>query len=281
MIKKRRVILVAAVASLAGGIAGGAFAVVNGKSSDRQAIVPVQVASRVGAIPPFVGDPQQGVEKLAKGLRSVRAPRIISVPAVTIGEARRPAGGELSFDLAVPSLRGGDETQAMWEGDVFAAAVQEKYAASGLGNIVSIEATLVTPSGEHKAIGGGLGNVVPGQIFATPPAGLADSVAARAEAQGLRDANLETVRGIQRALIITATTDTPRETAAMLLKDGVLTKLLGVPPTTYEGVLLKVSDATGNPVYNVGTASRAASSIVWVSPELGLSLPRPGLRDTP
>src|SRR5438552_452862 len=110
---------------------------------------PIQLAPARGTIPPIKGSPAAGISKLAEGLPLVSNPRVVvgTIPAESGGPGNK--GLILEYDLAVPSFTGSSMAKAVWEGDLFAGAVADEYAAGGLQPIAEVHPTLVTPDGSR------------------------------------------------------------------------------------------------------------------------------------
>lgn len=133
--------------------------------------------------------------------------------------------------------------------------------------------TLVTPDGTRQRIGGGVARFgFRDQLFDALPANLPETVVVHAAALGLRNVHTSIVRGLQEAVVIQATTDTPAETRRKLEQTGVLEGLLGGRVGRFEGAFLGVVDASGEPVLGQGTAARGLTGVFWVRPGLGFGL---------
>jgi hypothetical protein len=230
---------------------------------------PVQFAPQRGQIPFLAGSASDVLKVIASRLPLVANARLVT-EAIPGEEGSSTTGNVLEYDLLVPGFNGAAIAKASWEGDLLTGALIDEYAARGLGSIVETNATLVDPSGARQPIGGGFGNVVSDQIFASVPNSLADQVAAGAAQFGLHSVSLSRVQGLQEAPVIVATTDQPRETASALEQPSALASLLGGPPSMYEGLYIEVRDTSGAPVYIAATASRAGASTVWIAPSLGV-----------
>ena len=171
----------------------------------------------------------------------------------------------------MPTLAGPSITKALWEGNLLAGAVADEYAARGFGQIVGASATLVATDGREQPVGGGIGHVVPDQVFDDVPSSIAATVARGGATAGLRNVAVSKVRGLQEALVVSATTDNPAQTAAALAQPGGLRSVLGGAPTRFEGVYLEVRNAAGDLVYITAAAPRAGASTFWIAPGLGVA----------
>jgi hypothetical protein len=202
---------------------------------------------------------------LARSLPLVRDPRL---GRIDVDDVHGPL---LEFDLAVPAFGGGRASEALWQGEVFTGAAAIRLAAGGT-KLVEVQETLVAPDGSRRPVGGGLGRVVRGRLFAKAPPDLALAVAANAAHAGLRDARTEVLHGLGDALDIHARTEDVAQTAAALRRNsGILAAILGSAPTRYEGVFLEIDDLEGDPVYVQGVAVGNGSSMMWTRP--GLDVP--------
>jgi hypothetical protein len=220
----------------------------------------------------LAGPRAEVVSQVASGLPLISNATVELRPIPT--DDGRPSGSGLflQYELKVPGTNGPDITEALWQANLFAGAVASQFAARGLGRVAGAEGTLVMPDGRHEKVGGGIGRAVPDQLFDSIPADLADVVARNAAASGMRHTRVSTVRGLQDAVVIQATTDTPKATASRFATGDTLGALIGGSPTRFEGVFLKILDANGSPVYMVGTAPRAAASMAWVRPDFGIAI---------
>jgi hypothetical protein len=108
------------------------------------------------------------------------------------------------------------------------------------------------------------------QLFDELPTNLPETVAAGAAAFGLRDVHVSTVRGLQDAIVIEATTDTSGETVQKMAETRAMDVLLGGRVGRFEGAFLGVVDAGGKPVIDTGTAARGLTGVFWVRPGLGV-----------
>ena len=236
---------------------------------------PVQYAPRTGELPTLAPTPDGVVAAIASGLPLVLAARV-ETQLVQLFESAlsRPLepGLVLEYDLAVASFEPGAHPQAFWQGHLLAGAVADVYEVRGFGMIHEARATLVTPEGNRQLVGGGFGNTVPNQMFDDPPASLGE-IAAGAGAQfGLRDVQAATVRAIQPAVVLIATTDTPVASVNAVRHRGAVDKLLGCPRRHLEGDYLELRDPAGTILYASGAARRAAAGISYVDPSLGITI---------
>ena len=110
--------------------------------------------------------------------------------------------------------------------------------------VIGAMGTLVTPDGTRQRIGGSVARFgFRDQLFDELPANLAETVTARAAELGLRDVQVSTVRGLQDAVVIEATTDAPGETVRKMAETRAIDVLLDGRVGRFEGAFLGVVDA--------------------------------------
>jgi|GEM_PF-6149243 len=237
---------------------------------------PIQIASARGRVPAFKGSAAAGISKLAEGLPLVSNPRVVvgTIPAESGGPGE--TGNILEYDLAVPALGGSAITKALWEGQLFAGAVADEYAASGLQPILEVHPYLVTPDGSRQLAGGGVASQIHDQVFDHVPSNVATTIASAARGFGLRQVKVSTVTAIQNAVAIDAVSDTPKKTVQALEKSehGVLGALLGARPGNYEGIFVEIRDSQGRPMFIDASAPRSGGGIAWADPSSGISVGR-------
>ena len=234
----------------------------------------MQYAPRTGELPTLASTPDGVVAAIASGLPLVLDARVVT-RLVPLFESEPPEPAPvLEYDLSVASFAPGASAQSAWQGHLLAGAVADVFEVRGFGMIREARGTLVTPEGSRQNVGGGFGNTVPDQLFDDPPASLAE-IAAREGAQlGLRNIPTSTVRAIQPAVVLIATTDTPAASVNAVREQGALDKLLGCPRKHLEGDYLELRDASGTILYASGAARRAAAGNWFVGPSLGIRVGR-------
>jgi hypothetical protein len=233
---------------------------------------PIQVSPQRGPVPIIPGTPDEVVSKIAVGLPLVANAHVEPVSIPSDDPANPPRTGlYVYYDLTVESTEGGWFTRAVWEGHILSSAVADEFAARGFTEVIGAMGTLVTPDGTRQRIGGSVARFgFRDQIFDALPANLTKSVAVRAAALGLRDVHTSIVRGLQDAVVIEATTDTPAEALRKLEQTGVLDGLLSGRVGRFEGAYLGLVDSSGEPVLGQGTAARGLTGVFWVRPGLGV-----------
>jgi hypothetical protein len=237
-------------------------------------LTPIQVSPRRGPVPIIPGTPDEVVTTIAAGLPLIANARLEPVSGQFDDPPHPPRSGVyVYFDLKVEATEGGWFGRAVWEGHLLSSAVADEFAARGFPEVIGAMGTLVTPDGARQRIGGGVARFgYRDQLFDELPANLAETVPVRAVALGLRDVHVSTVRGLQEAVVIRATTDTPGETVRKLAETGVLEILLDGRVGRFEGAFFDLVDASGEPVVEQGTAARGLTGVFWVRPGLGVGL---------
>lgn len=219
-----------------------------------------------GAIPQIGSTPTGVLQAFEARLRDVSNAYVKTELLPDENGVPTTPGLVLHYDLAVKTTVGSDLTEPLWEGQIFSGAVADEYTSQGLGQIIQADATLVTPDGQRQDAGGGIGAMARDQLFDTLPANLAQTVGNNAQSLGLQNPHTSELQGIQGVVRVDATTTSPAAAVAKLTSIDALASLLGRPETNFEGALLVVDDASGNPVLIRGVSSRTGSGITWVSP---------------
>jgi hypothetical protein len=233
----------------------------------------IQLSPQRGPVPMISGSPAEVVSKIAAGLPLIANAR---VEPVSIASDDPPTSGlYVYFDMNVEKTGSGWDMQAIWEGHILSSAVADEFAARGFTEVIGAMGTLVTPDGMRQRIGGAVARFgYRDQLFDALPANLAETVPVRAAGLGLRDVHVSTVRGLQEAVAIRATTDTPGETIRKLAETYGLEILLDGTVGRFEGAFLDVVDASGEPVFEQGTAARGLTGVFWVRPGFGVGITR-------
>jgi hypothetical protein len=235
----------------------------------------IQVSPRRGPVPIIPGTPDEVVSTLAARLPLVANARVQPESVPSDDPAYPPTTGlYVYYDLKVEATEGGWFTRGAWEGHVLSSAVVDEFAARGFTEVIGAMGTLVTPDGTRQRIGGSVARFgFRDQLFDELPTNLAETVAVRAAALGLREVNTTIVGGLQEAVVIEATTDTPAETLRKLEETRGLEGLLGGRVGRFEGAFLGLVDASGEPVLGQGTAARGLTGVFWVRAGLGVETP--------
>ncbi len=155
-----------------------------------------------------------------------------------------------------------------WQALVFGGIVRELLRANGLGDLSAIDTTLRLPDGQLLPLGGGIGNVIPNQVFDSPP----DPVLTARITRGARSLGLQinTVRIIHSAQpipVVVATARNARDFAHSSRSSSTWTTLLGEAPSNLEGYFLEVDDIAGAPIVMVTGDNRVGGGAYWIRPE--------------
>jgi hypothetical protein len=240
---------------------------------------PAQFAP-IGDVPRLSGTPAAAASALARRYESVVGVRL-QPPHPTTEDApgglspEAQDGPMLSIDVAVPGSGPAAFARPVWEAYVFAGALNDRLAASGEPRLGGIDITLIRPDGTAEPIGGGLGLVVPGQRFGEISPAVTEEIGKRADAQGLESIHLETLAGIDQALVLEAVAPSVNVVQKLSSRPGgTFRALLGAPPGSYEGVYVAIRDRTGKALYIQGAASRIGWAFAWADPSSGISVGR-------
>ena len=240
----------------------------------------IQVSPRRGPVPIISGTPDEVVATIAAGLPLVANARV-ELTSGQFDEPPRPptTGYYVYYDLKVERTEGGWFGQAVWEGHLLSSAVADEFAARGFTETIGASGTFVTPDGTRQRIGGSVARFgFRDQLFDELPANLVETIPIAATELGLRDVHVSTVRGLQEAVVIRATTDAPAETVRRLAETPLFDVLLNGRVGRFEGAFFDLVAANGEPVMEKGTAARGLTGVFWVRPGLGVGL-RGGLLD--
>ena len=250
--------------------AGTAFGIGRATAEGPPDGIPVQLAPARGTLTVPTGTPAEVVNALAQRLPLVRSASV-STKAIPGEEAGTSTEGlVLEYELRVRAMESSAIPEALWQGNLLVGAVADAFASRGFGAISEARASLVTPQGEVRGTSAGIGLVVRDQVFADFPADVKSSIEKVAPLFGLRDIRVSYVEGLQRAIVITATTDHPKRDVTHLVYRRGLDRLLGRRSTDFEGAYLEVRDSAGATVFAAGRASRNGAGLSWAKPELGV-----------
>lgn len=231
---------------------------------------PIQIAPNRGSVPAPLGTPEQVVAALADRLPLVQSAKVV-MKTIPGAEANTSSQGlVLEYEVRVSAFKGAAIGQPAWQGYLLTGAVADVYASRGFGVIREARAWLVTPDGQVNGTAAGVGSVVRDQVFADFPLDIKRTIAKAARLFGLRDIRVAFVQGLQRAIVIIATSDQPKRDVTHLLHRRGLDVLLGRRATDFEGAFLEVRNSAGATVYVVGRAPRNGAGLSWASPELGV-----------
>ncbi len=270
----RRVLLAAAAAALLLSV-GSAIAAVAISSGDGS---PVQFAPTTGTTPSLGTD----AASILASVKS-RVPDVISIRLSDDAITNESGKGTTKYliahlDISAPADNGPSYARASWESDLVIGALFTAFTQAGIAPPFSDELTLVLPDGTRRNVGGGLGKVVPNQVFDPVTPGTQARIEQNAAAGGLTNVRVDTFQVVNDVLMIRArTSEAPAAAASRFYKADGLEGLLGQPANDFEGVYFELDDAQGNPILIQTTAPRAVAGGYWAAPSTGIRGNNPGL----
>jgi hypothetical protein len=134
----------------------------------------------------------------------------------------------------------------------------------------SVNITLVRPDGAREDIGGGIGKVVPSQVFNPVSTGVQTRIAQNLATEGLTHVQITTFQLMSGVVEIHATASDSAAAAKAFTSAGGLDAVLGKSPNDFEGAYFELDDAQGQPVLISASAPRAGAWIFWPDPSTGL-----------
>lgn len=172
------------------------------------------------------------------------------------------AGQSLYITVRAPD-RGGDAVRAIWLGNVIGGALNEQLRALGMGELNSIELIQRSPDGFETPIGGGIGNMVVGQVF--DPVDLA---AIKTSASSVM--TVLSIRVIpttfQDAIEVVGQVSDPRALLEAISPDALLQQVFG-DVRRYEGFYLEIRDAKNDAFIKLAGANRGGVGQTWIAPQ--------------
>jgi len=232
---------------------------------------PLKLAPAQGTLP-SLGTDASSIVSTIKG----RVPNVVSLDLTE--DPITDASGTGTFqalvahaEIAESSPDGAGVAQAMWAGNLIGGALRTSFSAAGLSVPQSVDVTLLRPDGSTDHIGGGVGNVVPNQVFDTVTPALQSTVTQNAATEGFTNVRVSTFQVINDVMQIHATATTaPAAAAQSFLKAGGLDGLLGESQNDFESVYFEIDDAAGNPLLIRAANPRAGAGVFWADPSTGL-----------
>jgi hypothetical protein len=216
----------------------------------------------------------QTIDSLAQTILSRYGGKaVVSVKVGDPPNADQPSGSWLNFVARAPAGYGttasgwqAESIRSAWETDLVAGAIGDAASERNLGHVAGSTISGVQPDGTTVTdLGGGIGAVPAGQAFSGDSAtAVTTNVKSALTASGLDLVSADVLHADQPAPAVVAQTTDPAKAAANA--QATVNSLFGGHPPTYEGYYLEVRDSTGNPVYVVSFAYRAASGRQWVDP---------------
>jgi len=205
-----------------------------------------------------------------------RVPNVVSLELTE--DPITDASGTATFEalvahaeIAESATDGAGVAQAMWAGNLIGGALKTSFSEAGLSVPESVDVTLLRPDGSTDHIGGGIGNVVPNQVFDAMTPTLQSTVTQNAAAEGFTNVRVSTFQVINDVMEIHATATTDAAAAAQsFLKAGGLDGLLGESQNDFESVYFEIDDSAGNPLLISAANPRAGAGVFWADPSTGL-----------
>jgi hypothetical protein len=166
-----------------------------------------------------------------------------------------------------------DGIQAHWEADLAQGAVADRLAgdATNLRDvIVGSDETLVHPDGSTEDIGGGAGDISPGQVFAAQESGQSDEAIEEAIRTVLSKYNLtehqvRVLHPLGPAVYII--TQEPSVETLDKAFPNLWADLTG-DPFNYDGLYLQIDGPDGAPLVEEAVAARSGAGVLWFAPGL-------------
>ncbi|HEV7564532.1 MAG TPA: hypothetical protein VGO31_01070 [Microbacteriaceae bacterium] len=179
--------------------------------------------------------------------------------------------GALRVEVNTPSLATPYWIQSDWEATLFEGAIADQFAANGDSQPTSMDVVARDPNGQLKDLGGGLGNVVRGQIFGdVNEASFSIGVTSGAASLGLKNVSVSFIRGLTSSIpVVTAVSPDPASFLKALVRPEAWTQLLGSNPKALEGYFIEVTDSvSGDIVFVSGNSSRVGAGEGWSRPDV-------------
>lgn len=263
--RSRRVLVAVGVALVLGG--GSAIAAVTVANDGS----PVQFSRTTGQTPSLGTDAASIVAALKARLPNVLSIRLTN-DAITNGSGNGTTNYLVAhIEIAAPADTGPEIARAMWESNLVGGALLTAFTQAGLEPPYSADLTVVLPDGKRDNVGGGIGKVVPNQVFDPITAQVQARIKQNAAAEGFTDVRVTVFPVLNEVAEIHATaTTSPAAAAAKFTSSGGLDGLLGQSENDFEGIYFQLDDAQGQPIYIQSTAPRAGAGGYWAAPSTGI-----------
>lgn len=262
----RRVLIATAALVVLG--AGSAVAAVAITSRDES---PVQFAPTTGSTPSLGSDSASIIASV-----EARVPDVLSIRITKDAISNASGRGTKDYlvahiDIAASADSGPKVARASWESDLIGGALFTGFTQADLAPPFGVDLTLVLPDGTRDQVGGGLGKVVPNQVFDSVTPEIQTRIEQNAAAQGLTNVRVTTFQVVNDVIEIhAATTAAPATAASNFYKAGGIDGLLGQSENDFEGVYFQLDNAQGNPILIETTAPRAGAGGYWAAPSTGI-----------
>ena len=232
---------------------------------------PLQLSPTEGQTPSLGSDSSSIIAAIKSRVPNVSSIQI-SNEAVSNASGTSTQGYLIAhIEVAAPADSGAEIARAMWEANLVGGALRTAFTQAGLTPPYGTDLTMDLPDGSNDHIGGGVGNVVPNQVFDTVTPALQSTVTQNAATEGFTNVRVSTFQVINDVMQIHATATTaPAAAAQSFLKAGGLDGLLGESQNDFESVYFEIDDAAGNPLLIRAANPRAGAGVFWADPSTGL-----------
>jgi hypothetical protein len=264
---RRSLLVVAAVFCAVGAGSGIAAAVVTSAPADG---APVQLAPNSGVLPSLGSEPNSIVSAVQARVPDVASIQLSdqAVPNETGTATTQALVANLDVDASAPGAAG--VAQAMWAGSLVGGALRTALSQARLTPPQSVNITLVRPDGSREELGGGIGKVIPNQVFNPVSAALQGQIKKQAASEGWTNVQISTFELLNDVVEIHATTADAAAGAKAFMDAGGLDSLLGESPNDFEGTYFELDDAQGDPILISTAAPRAGAWTFWADPSTGI-----------
>lgn len=265
--RRRLAVMSVVCATIVASASGVAAAVLSSSQVDGS---PLQLSPATGTSGSLGNDPTSIVDAI-----KARVPNVVSLD---LGDDPiTSASGTSTFEALVAHAKiaesapaGAGVAQAMWAGNLIGGALKTAFSQAGLTSPESVDVTLIRPDGSTDHIGGGIGNVVPNQLFDAVTPTVQSRVEQNAALQGLTDVRFSSFRVLSDVIRIQAeTSEPPTAAVTAFTRSGGLDGLLGVSANDFESVYFELDDHAGNPLLITAANPRAGAGVFWADPSTG------------
>lgn len=179
------------------------------------------------------------------------------------------SGQSLSFDIPTTGSLAAN-AYAAWQADIVQGVVAEAFANQGLPPIAGSTFTGELPSGQTVDIGGGMGNIQPGQSYSSDDdSAITQRITDLLPQWNLTLSSIHILHAGQPAPAVFVTTNDPNAAAAAATP--IVRTLFGQDPPLYEGYYFQVNDTKGNLVLLQSAAFRDGAGQGWADPSVAAS----------
>lgn len=278
MRNKRRPVIGALSLLLAGGLVFGGVALAAGglTGTNNQAPAPpappaptpITYSASLGWTPSVTpGATPDGIVSSVIARAGLATSMVGSLSATPASPGR---GLGTSVALQVPT--GGtiaENIRAAWQADLVEGVIAEAFAASGMPQVTGSAITGELPNGKAIDLGGGMGDILPGQSYSSDDDGtIGQRLTSLLPQWNLNLVSVDVLHVGQPAPAITVSTSSPNATAAAAA--AIINKLFWAQGNAiYEGYFFQVNNMNGDPLLVQSAAFRTGAGDEWVDPSLG------------